>query len=263
MILAMAGTKAGNKSKAITRLLLLRLSHRSRRLGTTGAGITSDFSLGYRRRSVKNFMRYTSTDEAPRMAPAQPGERHRSGFESTLPPEALEEMLRRRVAKAPRQQYIPPWLQSILTLVGMISAPILLVAVGATLRVALTPRPVPAPTPAPPAQTLVAQSLESHVVPSPIRREPEVRRAELVPVPVYRAALWRLPSQELGVYKWYDLPESWGGGRVWARYMGTKGRFSEIPSNPVSGDMWNVTETGASWIYCVPIGYNHVAWIDP
>lgn len=210
MILAMAGsaagTKAGNKSKAITRLLLLRLSHRSRRLGmtTTGAGITSDFSLGYRRRSVKNFMRYTSTDEAPLMAPAQPGERHRSGFESALPPEALEEMLRRRVAKAPRQQYIPPWLQSILTLVGMISAPMLLVAVGAALRVALTPRPVPAPQ----AQTLVAQSLESHVVPSPIRREPEVRRAELVPVPVYRAALWRLPSQELGVYKWYDLPET-------------------------------------------------------
>jgi hypothetical protein len=61
----------------------------------------------------------------------------------------------------------------------------------------------------------------------------------------------------------YDLPESWGGGRVWARYMGTKGRFSEIPPNPVPGDLWNVTETGASWIYCVLIGYNHAAWIDP
>jgi hypothetical protein len=207
-------------------------------------------------------MRQTPTETAPRTASPLPGERHRSGFESTLPTEALEEMLRRRVAKAGRQQYIPPWLQSILTLVGTISAPILLVAIGAGLVVALT-RPVPAPTPAPPAQTPVAQSLESHVVPSPIRREPDVRRAELVPVTVHRAALWRLPSQELGVYKWYDLPESWGGDRVWARYMGTKGRFSEIPPNPVPGGLWNVTETGASWIYCVPAGYNHAVWIDP
>ena len=212
-----------------------------------------------RRRSVKHFMRQTPRETAPRTASPPPGERFRSGFESTLPRSALEEMLRRRVAKAPRQRYIPPWLQSILTLVGIISAPILLVAVGASLMVALTPRPVPAP----PAQTPVAQSLESQVVREPIRTEPEVRRAELVPVPVHRAALWRLPSQELGVYKWYDLPESWGGGRVWARFMGTKGRFSEIPPNPVSGDLWNVTETGASWIYCVLIGYNHAAWIDP
>jgi hypothetical protein len=208
-------------------------------------------------------MHTTPRETSSRKASPLPGERHRSGFESTLPLWALEEILRRRGAKAPRQQYIPPWLQSILTLVGIISAPILLVAVGAGLMVALTPRPVPARTPPPPTQTPVAQSLKSHVVPSPIRREPEVRRAELVPVPVHRAALRRLPSQELGVYKWYDLPESWGDGRVWARFMGTKGRFSEIPPNPVPGDLWNVTETGASWIYCVPTGYNHAAWIDP
>ena len=42
--------------------------------------------------------------------------------------------------------------------------------------------------------------------------------------------------------------------------MGTVGRFSEIPPNPVPGDLWNVTETGASWVYFTPAGYNHPAW---
>jgi hypothetical protein len=92
---------------------------------------------------------------------------------------------------------------------------------------------------------------------------PEVRRAERVPTSVKRATLLRLPGQEFGVYKWYDLPAEWGGGSVWARYVGTKERFSEIPPNPSLGDLWNVTETGASWIYCIPAGYDHAAWIDP
>jgi hypothetical protein len=45
--------------------------------------------------------------------------------------------------------------------------------------------------------------------------------------------------------------------------MGTKEHFSEIPPNPIPGDLWNVTETGASWIYCIPMGYSRPIWIDP
>ena len=108
------------------------------------------------------------------------------------------------------------------------------------------------PAPAPAAATAADLWLE---------HAPVVRRAEPVPVVVKRATLLRLPSQEIGVYKWYDLPSVWGGGSVWARYMGTVGRFSEIPPNPVPGDLWNVTETGAGWIYFTPAGYVWiVAW---
>jgi hypothetical protein len=136
-----------------------------------------------------------------------------------------------------------------LTLVGMIFAPILLVAVGAGLMVALTPRPVPVP-PAPPAPSPTPQ-VQTFTPPASMEYRPTrlpdyaptVRRAELVPVTVKRATLLRLPTQELGVYKSYDLPAAWGGGSVWARYMGTKGRFSEIPPNAVPGDLWNITET--------------------
>jgi hypothetical protein len=123
----------------------------------------------------------------------------------------------------------------------------------------------PSRAPAPVAPNVPAVSLPG---PTPTASlvtawTPEVRRAEPVPVTVRRAALLRLPTQEIGVYKWCDLPSVWGGGRVWARYMGTVGRFPEIPLNPVPGDLWNITETGAGWIYFTPAGYSQPAWIDP
>jgi hypothetical protein len=36
-------------------------------------------------------------------------------------------------------------------------------------------------------------------------------RAELVETTVRRARIWRLPSQEFGVYKWYPVPDDFGG----------------------------------------------------
>jgi hypothetical protein len=117
------------------------------------------------------------------------------------------------------------------------------------LKALRSPSPAPVVQPAPmPAQ--------------PVSRPP-VEQTRLVRAPAPRATLLRLPAQELGVYKWYGLPAEWMGGSVWARYCGTVEHFSQIPPNPVPGDLWNVIETGASWIYCVPIGYNHPIWIDP
>ena len=136
--------------------------------------------------------------------------------------------------------------------------PVILVALLGAVLTTLHDKPATknsAPIQAPNAQPTPAAT--------PIVRAPEVRRAQLVPVTVKRATLLRLPTQELGVYKYYEMPAVWGGGSVWARYMGTVGRFSEIPRNSIPGDMWNVTETGASWVYCVPIGYDHEVWIDP
>jgi hypothetical protein len=91
-----------------------------------------------------------------------------------------------------------------------------------------------------------------------------VRRAELVPITVKRAGFWRLPSQEFGIYKWYHVPEDFGGGRVWARFMGTAANFSDIPSRAELGDVWNVSAGGGStWILCQPVGYSRAVWIDP
>ena len=120
--------------------------------------------------------------------------------------------------------------------------------------------PIIPTTPRGPAIPTTPEVRRAELVPAPMA---PVRRAELVPVPVHRATLWRLPSQPIGVYAQYPLPDVWGGGSVWARYMGTVERFSQIPPNPIPGDLWNVVETGASWIYCVPTGYSHAAWIDP
>jgi hypothetical protein len=99
--------------------------------------------------------------------------------------------------------------------------------------------------------------------PTPAPASPLAPRAQLVYKPVRRATLYRLPCQEVGAYKWYELPSQWGGGSVWGRYLGTKEHFSEIPLGPVPGDMWNVTSPSASWIYCNPAGYPHPIWIDP
>lgn len=109
------------------------------------------------------------------------------------------------------------------------------------------------------------RSSKPSVQPTPVQpvSQPLVDQTRLVQKPAPKATLLRLPWQELGVYKWYELPDVWGGGAVWARYLGTVTRFSQIPPNPVPGDLWNVTETGNSWIYCFPHGYDHAIWIDP
>jgi len=68
----------------------------------------------------------------------------------------------------------------------------------------------------------ISQSLALQPTPAPASHEPsvlpprapEVRRAERVPVTVERATLLRLPAQELGVYKWYGLPDVWGGYKM-------------------------------------------------
>jgi hypothetical protein len=117
------------------------------------------------------------------------------------------------------------------------------------------------PTAATTAQSPSTTQVQS--TPTPALVSTPAPRAELVPVPVRRGILYRLPWQEIGVYKWYELPAAWGGGSVWARYLGTKEYFSQIPPNPTPGDLWNVIEGNASWIYCQPLNYNHPIWIDP
>jgi hypothetical protein len=190
-----------------------------------------------------------------------------SNYDCQLPPEAMDELLLRPkrariLAPPPPPPPAPPdragWMRrhpraaaALGLLVGIVAL------IGFANWLSETPDTGHQPKPATlqPAPTAMPAPAGPSEAPAP--------RAMLVPVPVKRAALWRLPGQELGVYKWYELPLAWGGGPVWARYMGTKEHFSQIPPGPIPGDLWNVTETGNSWIFCTPIGYGHAAWIDP
>ncbi len=199
--------------------------------------------------------------------------RYQPEFDCPLPDGVCRELIGKRRPQPPVKTLQRPqsaW-RSVLHLLAWLAAPVALVALLAAFMTASGWRPttrgsLKAQRIAQAAldRTAVAMSTPSIATPAaPVVLTPEVRRAQPVPVTVKRATLLRLPTQELGIYKWYAMPAVWGGGSVWARYCGTVGRFSEIPPNPVPGDMWNVTETNAGWIYCTPVGYDHAAWIDP
>ena len=181
-------------------------------------------------------------------------------FDSILPPEVLDELLRCK----PRS-FIPPapsrapggQLKAAIGYLGLIALPvfglIFLISLSSSWHPSFAAR----------ASSLVATPPQPRVFSTPPPPEVRVLRAELVPVEVRRAALMRLPGQVLGEFRWYALPESVGGGEVQARFLGTVNQFSDIPKNPTPGDMWNVTETGNPWIYCIPMGGTHYQWIDP
>jgi hypothetical protein len=137
---------------------------------------------------------------------------------------------------------------------------------GEPTPVMVTPAPAPAASAVPggvqPAPPLAVRAPDPEVRRAELVPVP-VRRAELIPVTVRRAGLWRLPAQELGVYKYYPVPDEFGGGAVWARFMGTVANFSDIPKSAVPGDVWNVADSGTTWILCTPPGYTHAIWLDP
>jgi hypothetical protein len=197
-----------------------------------------------------------------------PTPRSGAGFDCELPEDALHELRRpkRRILLPP----IPPTKRSWLDYAPSWPSAAMLGICGLFFAIALAAiaswsanKQVKSDSPAP---TLVQPTPAIVPTPAPVqqpRTTVPTPRTRLASVRVRRATLYRLPSQEVGVYKWYRLPEEWGGGAVFARYMGTKERFSQIPPNPVPGDMWNVTETQNSWVYCFPLGYSHPIWVDP
>jgi hypothetical protein len=214
----------------------------------------------------------TPTDNSPRMA-LFPGD----GFESTLPPEALDELLRRR-GRPPSPPVHPPTLfipfrsapgvrGIVLALLGL--ALVVAIIVASTWRQPSQPVSSLAPTIAPAAQPTPALPLGWNADGTAQGRAgtiPEVRRAELVPPVVRRATLMRLPTQQLGVYRFYPVPTEYGGGTVLARFMGTVSRFLDIPKDAQLGDMWNVADgvSTTSWILCRSLQYGTTGvWIDP
>ena len=165
-------------------------------------------------------MRHTTpTDIALRTARQHPGVRQLpdlDGFDCELPDDARNELLapkRARMLGRPIQRMPRRWLKRLSSFVVIIVTPFAVFALllgiitlcgigthshtpGRDILLERTFHPMPAPTPV----------VQPPVVQAPAPRE-EVRRAEFVPVAVKRAALWRLPTQPLGVYEWYPLPE--------------------------------------------------------
>jgi hypothetical protein len=199
--------------------------------------------------------------------------RYQPGYDCPLPDDALREFLGRRrpqpaVKALQRPQSAWKRVLCALALLFPIAFIALLTYLGwhsTTRRHPLLEQTFPpmSQSPAPqvgaPAPITIVEVRRAQLVPI------TVRRAEFVKGPpvVKRASLMKSPAAGLGVYQYYALPESVGGGEVLARFLGTVARFSDIPPDPAPGDMWNVAETGTSWIYCIPLGGNHLQWIDP
>ena len=108
----------------------------------------------------------------------------------------------------------------------------------------------PVPTPAPRFQPTPALPL------TPTLPSPEVRRAELA-VTVKRAEFVGLPVGWQGYEKMPD------GSIVQVRYMGEAASFDQLPRNPSLGDMWRIPASKASWIWSTPAGFAAPAWVDP
>jgi hypothetical protein len=82
------------------------------------------------------FMQYTRTDNLPRTGSTRPG-RHCPGFETTLPPEALEELRgrkpRTRLQSAQTKSSCPSRLRSVLLAGALAAPPIFVLAVVAVI----------------------------------------------------------------------------------------------------------------------------------
>ena len=225
---SVAGRLVGNRSKVGILTLLTRLSRRFRRLGRMiiGMGSRQAYWPGLRLRRRINRVRVnycqlkagdyfmkqnTSRETSPRTAPPRFST---DDFDCELPPEARDELF---THKRPRILGRPVKNSHGLRRLGV--AALVLVVLAAIVVIAFWSWQRSLPHPAPVAPTVPAVSLP---IPTPTASlatvwTPEVRRAEPVPVVVKRAILFRLPSQELGVYKWYPLPDAWGGASVRAR----------------------------------------------
>jgi hypothetical protein len=179
--------------------------------------------------SKNDLMRQTPTETAPRTGP----------YESTLPPEALHELLRRRGSeKTVRRSRILGRKKAANSRQGMpafwgVVALFLIVALigfGSWFSSSLSP--------ATPPQAVV----------EPVRSVQPVPQAQQV----LRVGVWSL------VY----MPD---GKLTMIRFLGIKNTFADLPKNPQLGDSYGVLEggQGALWVWYTLPGHVAPAWVDP
>jgi hypothetical protein len=67
---------------------------------------------------------------------------------------------------------------------------------------------------------------------------------------------------QIGETRMVSLPND--GQTIQFTYRGAVGRFSDLPASPRIGDDYVVNEgPDVSWVWAVPFGWNHGAWVDP
>jgi hypothetical protein len=198
-------------------------------------------------------------------SPTSP-KRFDAGYDCLLPDDALDELVAPRRPRILGRPVKGPHGRRLIML-----AVLVLVLVAADVVVALVSwqRPAAAPAAAPDpilehSKALLAAQ-ETQPVPgwqsdgTAYGRAgviPEVRRAELVPVPRAQQVL------RLGRWNQVWMPD---GVLTWMRFLGIKDTFADLPKNPQLGDAWGVQEGGqhALWVWSVPVGFTRPVWQDP
>jgi hypothetical protein len=96
--------------------------------------------------------------------------------------------------------------------------------------------------------------------PAPSVTAPRIPRAVLVKLPdspAPRAQRILHPGDQVSV----TMPD---GELTPIRFMGAKYSFTDLPRDPQIGDAWEVLEGGGqTWVWYVPRGFTHAAWVDP
>jgi hypothetical protein len=115
----------------------------------------------------------------------------------------------------------------------------------------------------PPADPM-AEETKARISSEPVYHFPAQELRPLVPLPTDPDPVRSLRQGEplvVGTRYFAFLPDL---RSIVVRYLGTSPTFSALPKNPQLGDMYSVTESpGTLWIWAVPVGFNHPAWIDP
>jgi hypothetical protein len=166
-------------------------------------------------------------------------------FECELPPEVRSELV------APRRPPTPvrplkerhDWRGFVLACLVLVLAAGVLIALWSWQRqfeklaaAPVLPAPALQPASSPPVARAYAQEM------------PVVPRAERV--------------LRLGRWNQVWMPD---GELTWARFLGVKDTFSDLPTTPQMGDAWGVREGGqqALWVWHVLPGHVRAAWVDP
>lgn len=149
---------------------------------------------------------------------------------------------------SPKPQVTPPVTPPVKP-INWSAVTIAAIAAGAVISVTDIVQKRPASVPEKPITEQATPSPTSIPTPTPtvLRALLYVPRAKLVSVPV---------GSEFNV----QMPD---GTLHFVHYMGRVANFSQLPHNPHYNDMWSVTESGASWVWCWP-GFGPAStWVDP
>jgi hypothetical protein len=195
-------------------------------------------------------------------------------FESVLPPEALEELRRRkprtRQQRTKAKWSCPPWLRSALLSGALAASPLFVLAVIAAITWATGASLIKKPSVLVSTPSPYATASPAPLVPAPTPPPPvvEVRRAEPVVPAAPRATLVRLPVPRDDVFaispehldESHDIMMPYGMV-VRATLRGFLEQENQLPRVGHIGDMYVVGSV--PWIFIQVPGTTALTWVDP